>query len=337
MNLDKIYFYGKERIEYRRKHFKDYKLRFSLVQAGSKKKVVKWIDEDEFLNFERLKELVDTKMIASIDSTLLPNEIVLESDIEGQNTSFSVFNLTRKILQKLKLKYIMVFSGNKSVHFHIFLKEYDINKLRRIKNALYNYLKEKIPSLDPFGFKENHPYRLPFSLHPETLKTAEILLDDYSSKYFNNKMIVESEVPEQILKMLNKQEEEIIIVSRTNKKSKLYELYKEILQTKIDDGRDRVALILFTVASFLNISKEEFERDFKFWAERNEWKEYRVRWFIEAYKEKEKYYWNKNWRWAIKQFLQSSDIETESYNKIKDIILNKLEWAKKYLIIKNNG
>ncbi|RUM31287.1 MAG: hypothetical protein DSY42_03050 [Aquifex sp.] len=279
-----------------------------------------------------MKELIDRYMIASVDSTLLPNEVVIETDYESGVLKDSLFELVRKYLQILNLKYVMVFSGNKSIHFHVFFKNYNPLELRKIKENFYNYLREKIPGLDSFGFKENHPYRLPGSMHPETMKKASILVDEYSSRYIENGFVVESEVPKVLLEWKKGRTNETIPLLPDSGKGrgKLRQLYKELLNVTVNDGRDRVLMILVTIAKFLRIPPPQFAKDLERWARLNGWKEYRWRNWIKYYEEG-RYSWMKNWRWAIKEFLTAKDIEPESYNKVKNIILAKLPWAEKYI------
>ena len=336
MRADDIYTFSEKLIEYKNKHFKEsYKIRFVVFRVGSKKNVVGWFDEDVFLrSFDEFVR--EDPFVAGVSYTLLPNEFVIETDVEGQIINRSFYKLVIDELERRKWKYYMVYSGGKSVHFHVLInpKTYnnDINKLRQVKQKIYEDLKKTIPNIDPFGFKE-HPYRIPGSKHPETRKLSEILIDlhDYYKNVPHSFEKLENDISINIDdKQKHINPKSLILINTNNTrnvmregqyKNILYNLYQDLLNLQITDGRDRVLLMIYTIANTLGIDTEQFSRDLQNWATKNDWKEYRWKRWIDYYKEK-RYTstWGKNWRWAIKNFINSKDIETESYNTIMGVL-----------------
>jgi len=181
------------------------------------------------------------------------------------------------------------------------------------------------------------------SQHPETLNKAEILRDlhnycDLVPEHFEK---LENDIKINIYDKQNHINVKDLSLKNYKNKSKgmgrgvldtLYNLYNDLLTLRVNDGRDRVLLMLYTIANTLKIDPEQFSKDLYQWATANNWKEYRWRRWIDYYREG-RYVstWGKNWRWAIKNFLDSKDIEKDSYDTIKAILepyLNKLKIKK---------
>lgn len=315
-----VYNYAKQFIEYRKKYFENYKLRFVLTKYGGKNRVFKWIDEDEFLDFDKTFSLIEDNNIISISMTALPNELVLESDSEEFNES--VNKLLLEELKAMNLKFWVIYSGGKSLHFHILFKRDYLSILEKVKEELINYLKIRVPGLDISGKSYNHPWRLPFTYHPETGKKAELVIN--IEKNLEN---MENDVPGFILEKIKNNKKEIKInkvvnvanVKGSGIRSKLYDLYNELIRIQIEDGRDRLMMIIVTLAKYLNIDSTKFAEDLENWAKLNDWKEYKYRNWIKYYQE-DRYKWMKNYRWAIREFLEASDISEEDKNKVIRII-----------------
>jgi len=118
---------------------------------------------------------------------------------------------------------------------------------------------------------------------------------------------------------------------RRGKGSRLSELYYRVLNEQWEDGKDRLLMILFSLAKKLNLNVEQFEQDVKDWLQKQPWDSERQRkkreatfdWLLRVYDKKEYSY-----KWAIKQFLEAEDIEDKAKEKFMKILedLKIKEW-----------
>lgn len=326
-------------LDYKSKKKLDCKPRYSLGTFGGKGKIIAWVDEEFVKDKEKFWNFIQEKAIVSIAQTLLTNEIVLEIE---KDPKYSMKLM--EYLSKIGIKYLPIWSGGSSIHLHLFFDKPLNNKERK---EFYNFFEKRFPDLDLHGFSVNHTWRIPFTYHPEAMERSTVITSVntelnkiLSSLDFTPEFITKLENTKEKLVELgiikvetetkqndNKNKSKVVVYTYTGStKSKrykgsnkhLWKLYHELLNIKVEDGRDRVALILYTLARFLNIDKEKFENDLMRWVELSEWKEYRARWFVNHYDGD--YVWKTNWWWAVKNFLLASDIEQKSYEAVKEVL-----------------
>ena len=335
------------------------KIRVALQQFNGK--YLKWLNEEEIkkMGFEEFYKTYSA-VIPALHITKLPNHIVLELDIQDPNKAKQEYETLEKFLQNEKIKAIKIFSGNKSIHYHIFFDPTgkSTKELKGIREALIKFFNEFFAGFDIHSAKDTTPIRVPFSLNLKSNNYAYFVEPSYLNEkpfdfflekianvfleYENDISELEPKLKHNNAKIVTEKKEyyyPLILKNRESNipknglKRKLYKLYEEIKQIKIEDGRDRVLMILFTIANFLNLPPEKFAKDIEEWAKLVEWKEYKWRSWPRYYEEgRYRDKWGKNWRWAIKEFLKSSDIDKESYEKIKAVIEKYFpDLIKKYL------
>ncbi|MGC9079765.1 MAG: hypothetical protein ACP5G1_03455 [Nanopusillaceae archaeon] len=159
---------------------RDYQLRYAFFKFGSKTASVgKWQDESFWTDFDKAYKFIEDNNVIAISQTLLKNEIVLEPEGNYEpDEQIKKSTLVTKFLNvRLEVPCILVFSGNKSFHIHLFFNQPLTDEEKRaIKEKLEIYTLTKF---DLHGFVMNHVWRLPFSYHPETKKRAELLIPPY--------------------------------------------------------------------------------------------------------------------------------------------------------------
>jgi len=315
-------------------------LRFPIGKLGDKKSIIEWLEEDFVRNTpeEELVRYLESKDVSQASATKLPNELVLELDIEDEAKAKLNYLMLSRSLDDMKMKYLAIYTGGKSIHYHIYLKPdgKEYLELRKIKARIVEYVKDYVEGLDLHVAHDTTPARLPFTLHPKTLKKCvfvnhEILnnlepswWDDHALNFFRgleNEVEYKEEKPELDVKGYNVYSLQRRYGKRS--KSKLAELYYRILSEQWEDGKDRLLIILFCLAKKIGLSAEQFQKDILDWFDRQQWgslsnrrkREASLNWFVRNYKEK-----NYGYKKFIKEFLTSSDIAEESRKKMAKIL-----------------
>lgn len=164
---------------------KDYQLRYAFFKFGSKTASIgKWQDEAFWTNFNEAYRFIEDNNVIAISQTLLKNEIVLEpeGDYEPKEQMKKSILVAKFLGFRLNVPGIFVFSGNKSLHIHLFFNQplTDQEKREMIeKLGVYTLTK-----FDTHGLVMNHAWRLPFSYHPETKKKVELIMPSYIDEKF---------------------------------------------------------------------------------------------------------------------------------------------------------
>lgn len=336
----------KERVLERLKEKVEWKLRIPLQDL--KGKFLEWVNEEEFL--KRGKELLETKAVVGLHCTKLPNQLVVELDLEDREKALEWYGKLFEWLEKVKKwKYLPIFSGNKSIHIHLFFNPsgLTIQDLRNYKEYMANSLAKILPGFDIHITKDTTPFRLPGSWHHKSYKYAELVYCEFtsgiikkepewfSSEEFVNYLIsLENKIgslpsSKKTVKEKENYSEWRLRKMHIKRKGKLFDVYNELLKTEVSDGRDRILMILFTIANTLDIPPERFSEDLTKWANLCDWKGYRWRNWIDYYKEK-RYPWRNNWVWAIKEFLNAKDMEKKEWEKVYKILKKHLPFIEKW-------
>ena len=254
--------------------------------------IKKWLKENEI----SVENLPDKPFQASL--TKLPNEIVLEIDIDDKEKREKEYRALKKALYKLGIdKYLVIFSGSKSLHYHIFIRPdgLTLKELEYLKTSLADFISFFI-KIDRQVTHMNLPARMPFTWHPDTGNLALIvypsemaakLIDLLSAYKFDEiKRFLIFNVPNYIKslevfpKVFNKWLEEFRAKQEEKRKTsyarfvkgKLPKLYNSILNEVWADGKKRMICLLFCLAKKIGIKKEQFEKDVKEWIEKQNWR-----------------------------------------------------------------
>jgi len=184
-DFEKIYSYMRAIIDYRRKHFPDKKHEirtvFFGIPSGDKPTVLfgGWQGEEFWDDKEKAWEMIQSEPVIGISATLLPNEIVIESDVDidlktEEGKAFLVRfteSLSEFLYKTLGLKHYPVYSGRRSVHFHIYLDSTNLDEIRAMKQALMQFIKENglttMMGIDIMGLHSTHPFRVIYSYNPK--------------------------------------------------------------------------------------------------------------------------------------------------------------------------
>jgi hypothetical protein len=99
-------------------------LRLSIGLPGSKRKILEWIDEQRLreMSEEELERYLSEKWVAQASMTKLPNELVLEVDLEDESQAKINNIVLERCLADMGLKYLSIHTGGKSIHYHILIK-----------------------------------------------------------------------------------------------------------------------------------------------------------------------------------------------------------------------
>lgn len=325
-------------------------LRFPIGQTGSKSKILEWLDE-EFVKSKsenELKQYLMDKWVMQVSATKIPNELVIELDIEDEAKAKINYLVLERALRDLNLKYIAVYTGGKSIHYHIYIKPdmKSYTELKKAKAKIVEFIKDFVEGLDLQVTHDTTPARIPYTVHPETLNKVSFVNHqvlnniplewwDEKALEFYKKLEVNVEYKENHKPRLLVDKFNIYKLSkayqRRGKGSRLSELYYRVLNEQWEDGKDRLLMILFSLAKKLNLNVEQFEQDVKDWLQKQPWDSERQRkkreatfdWLLRVYDKKEYSY-----KWAVKQFLEAEDIEDKAKEKFMKILedLKIKEW-----------
>jgi len=340
-DFEEVYAWMQMYINYKNKKGFNHTLRYAFFKFGGKNKCIGWKDETVVQNKEELWNFIEKNDVFSISQTLLPNEIVLEID---KDDNYEQTQILKFYLDFLGMKYIPIYSGGNSIHFHVLFSR-PLHPAE--KNALKSFFSERVSyGFDEHGFWTNHPWRLPFTYHPETKNKAMIIVTKNEELDSMLKELVEKKSPEILEKfendidlLLNKMN---IKVKKEEKKetnpesikmkieirdrsSNLKKAFEELKSLNISDGRYRVLLILTCLAKKMNMNPLEFEKEITEWWQRNygDKKQSFLRNWIKYYQEGKEwmdYFVSKLTR--VLQYYENtkSDINEEDRRKIEEVL-----------------
>ena len=252
-------------------------LRVALGKAGDKAKISEWVPLS-YDSLDNILERITERNYIQVLLTKLPLQLVIESDSESKRKQERIKREIPKIIRDtFNAKPIIVFTSNRSYHFHLFLDEpaRSLREYKQIAEALTGVieglLQVKIDWNVAGSF--NTTYRVPYSLHPKTLKEVEVV--NLRNVDFNAilEFIEQNKISKaSLLKMANVSVEnnKRVKIRRGKGKGKIYPcIYESVINTKFNDGLSRLVGLLFALAKRFGKSKEEFLKDMERFAKTN--------------------------------------------------------------------
>lgn len=123
---------------------------------------------------------------------VLPSEIIIETDENKEKNFELTLEFERELISK-EIAYEIWFTGNKSYHIHLFIKE--LNKLNeeqrtQAKKHIAKLLtKENYKYVDTANFNPKRLIRIEGSTHPKTKQQGKLISKNYEHNYKMPKLV----------------------------------------------------------------------------------------------------------------------------------------------------
>ena len=248
---------------------------------------------------------------------ILPNEIVIEYDLDDKEVNKKYANIVASRLRKDGFKLSKWDSGNKSVHVHLLINLREVSNPSVLKRVLVRYYTKGLTVPDLQLCSPNHLIRAEYGLHEKTGKCKSLIFKDSDYPYI-------SEIPQHIWDLYRiemiKQSNRMVTVDTT----KFQELpgIKFLFKTeefkKLEDGRGRAILLLVYVLKHKFTLQETQEYIWLWYKYSSGAKLDKVKVYNQV-----KYYYSKNYGLRFyEKYLNEllSDINREDLIKVKNEI-----------------